>query len=68
MLNTALDGSGMQSEGTVNLKIAKSARVEITEYGTLHLTQGNYAFIYFKLIQYYVHILGTGFPTAVHKT
>ena len=50
MLNTALDGSGMQSEGAVNLKIAKSARVEITEYGTLHLTQGNYAFIYFKLI------------------
>ena len=44
MLNTALDGSGMQSEGAVNLKIAKSARVEITEYGTLHLTQGNCTF------------------------
>ena len=41
VLNTALDDSGESSEGVVNLKIAKPARVSVEPYGTLHSTQGN---------------------------
>ena len=40
MLNTNLDGTGIQSEGSVKLRVAKPARVEIQEFGALHLSAG----------------------------
>ena len=50
VLNTALDDSGESSEGVVNLKIAKPARVSVEPYGTLHSTQGKQKLIFISLI------------------
>ena len=42
LLNSNLDGTGDQSQGEVNLAVAKPARVEMDAYGTLSVTEGKY--------------------------
>ena len=47
MLNTNFDETGIQSEGSVTLRVAKPARVEFEEYGDLRLSGGKFTIFYY---------------------